>query len=263
MTADDRLIPILAKIERAKNHIRDLDRERYAFVNSGPYKIEAETNVNRRETSYYLTKAGKVPLTFATATGDILHNLRSALDHLAYQLVIIGIGGIEPTWKVYFPVADSPAIYETTKMGKIKGMRQEAIDAIDRAKPYKGGDDTLWCLHRLNIIDKHRLVLLIGSGLQHVDITHRRYETGGESRFQEVLVQPVNRLPLVKEGDILWTDVATPDMPWPHVDYQLQFTFDIALGEPEVLKGKSLLETLQQTCDLVDNLISSFEPLLR
>lgn len=44
--------------------------------------------------------------------GDILHNLRSALDCLAWQLAITHLGR-EPTDKeagiIYFPLADGPA----------------------------------------------------------------------------------------------------------------------------------------------------------
>jgi hypothetical protein len=34
-------------------------------------------------------------------------------------------------------------------------MAQAAIDAIDAGKPYEGGTNALWCLHRLDIADKH------------------------------------------------------------------------------------------------------------
>lgn len=46
------------------------------------------------------------------------------------------------------------------------------------------------------------------------------------------------------------------------VDEKPQLTFDVGFGEPEVVEGKSALETLIQTLDYVDNLILSFKPLL-
>ena len=50
-------------------------------------------------------------------------------------------------------------------------MRQDAIDAIRALEPYKGGKgENLWVLHRLNNIDKHRLIVTVGSSFQSVDV---------------------------------------------------------------------------------------------
>jgi hypothetical protein len=49
-------------------------------------------------------------------------------------------------------------------------MRQEAIDAIDATKPYAGGNDALWRIHKLNNVDKHRLLITVGSMVRSVDI---------------------------------------------------------------------------------------------
>jgi hypothetical protein len=51
------------------------------------------------------------PVGVAALTGDVLNNLRSALDHLAYQLVLVGTGDVAPTWRVYFPIADDAKAY--------------------------------------------------------------------------------------------------------------------------------------------------------
>ena len=41
------------------------------------------------------------------------------------------------------------------------------------------------------------------------------------------------------------------------------FAFEIAFGEPQVAEGEPLLETLQGMKDLVNNLISDFDPFLK
>lgn len=41
------------------------------------------------------------------------------------------------------------------------------------------------------------------------------------------------------------------------------FAFEIAFGEPQVAEGEPLLETLQGMNDLVNNLISDFDPFLK
>jgi hypothetical protein len=104
------------------------------------------------------------------AVGDAIHNLRSALDHLAYQLVDIGTEGKGPFEDVYFPISRNAAIYEKAKVRKVAGMVKEAIGAIDAVKPYGGGNDLLWDLHRFDILDKHRLLILVGSAFQSVNL---------------------------------------------------------------------------------------------
>jgi hypothetical protein len=96
------------------------------------------------------------------SAGDIVHNLRSALDHLAHQLVLVGSPGKEPTRRIEFPIAKDFATYEKDKRAKVEGMRQDAIAAIDALKPYKGGNDDLWRIHELDNIDKHRGLFTIG-----------------------------------------------------------------------------------------------------
>src|SRR5438132_5583994 len=50
--------------------------------------------------------------------------------------------------------------------------RQDATSgaAIDALRPYKGGNDVLWQLHELNNVDKHRLILTVGSALRSTDL---------------------------------------------------------------------------------------------
>jgi hypothetical protein len=48
-------------------------------------------------------------------------------------------------------------------------MSSAAIAAIDAVQPYGGRNDVLWHLHELNNIDKHRLILTVGSALHSFD----------------------------------------------------------------------------------------------
>jgi hypothetical protein len=103
--------------------------------------------------------------------GDAIQNLMSTLDHLAYQIVCSDTADNPPKPdRIYFPISDDAAKYERIKRGKIEGARQETFDAIDTLKPYKGGNDLLWSLHKLNNIEKHRLLLTVGSQAAGVNI---------------------------------------------------------------------------------------------
>jgi hypothetical protein len=142
LTADDRIILIKVKIERAKKCLLDLKSELKGF------------GLRRFYTADF-RKHRILPFDTIAIAGDVVHNLRSALDHLAHQLVLVG-SGAEPNHRVAFPISENAAAYERHKARKVEGMSLEAIKAIDALKPYKGGDDTLWQISVLDNIDKHR-----------------------------------------------------------------------------------------------------------
>ena len=115
---------------------------------------------------YYLVKADEPPALVSRLLLATLANLRSALDHLAYHLAVVNGTTDQKVLKTtYFPISDDAAKYKAEAPGKVKGMSEAAIDAIDACKPYKGGTDALWQLHKLNNIDKHRMIVILGSAI--------------------------------------------------------------------------------------------------
>lgn len=269
MTADERLARICVKVERAKEHLHNLEVEVRSFFNTNPYVVGAKHDPQTRKLIYYLVSVREMPITIAAIAGDVLQNLRSALDHLAYQLVLVGSGTTVPLTHVYFPIADDAAKYKTEQPRKVKGMRPVAIKAIDAVKPYKGGNDMLWRLHKLNNIDKHRLVITVGSAFQSVNVGHNMQRTmqrlmreawPDDSSIVPVLdlyIRPADRMFPLKAGDELYIDA-----PEAEVNEKMQFVFDVAFGEPQIVEGEPLIETLRQMIDLVNNVVLSFKPLL-
>ena len=254
------------KIERANKHIRELQAAILAFNATNPHEVSAKRDPQTRKLIYYVLKAEPVPVEIAMIAGDILHNLRSALDHLAYQLFMVGTRGVGDPKHVYFPIFDDAAKYKAGVGGKVKGMRQDAIDAIDAIKPYKGGNDTLWRLHKLDNFDKHRLLITVGAAFSNFNVgQHLGPKLAEMMKAQglpmpaipDLYISPTDRMFPLKAGDELFIDA--PDA---EVNEKIKFLFDIAFGEPGVFEGDSILETLQGMLDLVNNLVSDFAPLL-
>src|SRR3972149_3205168 len=112
MTADERLTLIRVKIERAKKHVGGIQAAIRAFHDTRPYMVGAKRNPQTRQLIYYVSDLKPVPITIAAVAGDALQNLRSALDHLAYQLVVVGVGGPPPDpTRVCYPIARDAASY--------------------------------------------------------------------------------------------------------------------------------------------------------
>ena len=262
------IAPIVSRIERAKKHILDLEQAFSAFVDKeSAYAARFEDDAKAGERRYYLATAKNLPLDLALITGDAVHNLRSALDHLAYLLVNVGTHGTGPSSHVYFPIFENASKYKAGLSGKVKGMRQDAIDAISATEPYGGGNgDAFYQLHCLNNIDKHRLLLTVWANFQshtllpsqraHAERIYLGSHPGGTPPdLRDVFIAPtVKRFPL-KQGDIILT------VPFAEVENNLQIRLDIAFGEPKVLQGKSVFETLHDLMDRIHDLVLRFDRL--
>jgi hypothetical protein len=256
---------ITAKLERAKKHVEDLNVALIAFWDAEPYVIRFEDDPNTRERTYYVLSVQDLPPEIVTIVGDALHNLRSALDHLAYQLVVAAGG--KPDINTAFPIAKSFESYMSPKGRlKVKGMRQDAIKAIDAHKPYKGGNDTLWHLHELNNIEKHRLLITACSTnrarsmtpSERADVTKIFVGSQPNDPIPEFrgMLKAVTPVPL-KAGDKLLT------VPQYELEQYIHFHFDLLSNEPGVIDRKPLVEALHQMTQLVGKIILEFDVLLK
>jgi hypothetical protein len=260
MTADERLVLLSVKIDRAKKQIVDLVSARQAFLDTHPYEVSSKRDAETRKPIYYVTKADAAPTILAAASGEIFHNLRSALDHLAYQLFLVGTGGGSGKGnRVYFPIARDATEYKRDSRQKVKGLRKDAIDAIDAIEPYGGGKgNDLWTLHALNNIDKHRLIVTVGGSFQSVgigSIISRMLPEGFKDTKIELGLKPADVLCPLKVGDQLFIDA--PDS---EISKEMTFGLDVAISEPRIIDGRPLTETVQHFADLVSDIVPTFKP---
>ena len=266
-TLDERLKHITLKIKRAKEHVVDLERQLRAFLESNPYKVGARQDPETRKLIYYVTSAEPVPDCLPLVAGDAIQNLMSALDHLAYQIVCSDTGDNppNPNW-IYFPIADDAVKYEAKKHGKIEGARQETFDVIDALKPYKGGNDLLWALYRLNNIEKHRLLLTVGSQAAGINLGQLMANYLGGAfpaeavtalESMNVFLNPADKGFPLSPGFELYIG-AVDEKPNP----KQQFRFNVVLSESGIIDGKPLLETVNQFMALVESIVTALTPRL-
>jgi hypothetical protein len=104
-----------------------------------------------------------IPDDWGPLIGDVLHNLRSALDHLAHALAVENVGTPLPKEigaSVEFPIFDGEVNFHRHGRPKIVGLSSEAQTAIEALQPYRRYPDPhidpLWLLYQLSNIDKHR-----------------------------------------------------------------------------------------------------------
>ena len=94
-------------------------------------------------------------------TGIYINAIRSSLDILATSLAYRY--RIPDPEDHYFPVAGSKTIFESLRGYKgaefVQGLPDVEQVKIKSFKPYEGGNKTLWALHRLDILRKHKRLI--------------------------------------------------------------------------------------------------------
>ncbi len=102
---------------------------------------------------------------------------------------------------ISFPIFDDANEYNSYAAGKVKGMPASAIAAIDATKPYRGGNDVLWQIHRLNNIDKHRFLITLGSAFRSVDLGAHMQQMMSELKpelskiqFPPLFIKPADKM---------------------------------------------------------------------
>ena len=92
LDARDRLIIVQVKIERAKKQLRDLAAEILTLTHTTIIHRDPKTGVPPHPITFMWNPDFKTVPTLSfdvvAISGDLVHNLRSALDHLAQQLVL-------------------------------------------------------------------------------------------------------------------------------------------------------------------------------
>ena len=160
---------VRAKLDRADAHIRDLKSELSVLIEIAHRNLAREVD---GEFSKLVYVAGHVPHlgpNLSAMVGDALFDMRSAWDHLAWQLVVLDGG--TPGESTQFPVYSSRMNKKgTTRIPTIQPRirRQDILDAIDAVQPYNRHESWLshlWVVHQLNNWDKHRVLLAMVAGI--------------------------------------------------------------------------------------------------
>ncbi len=149
------------KVERAYKHISDIESLLGVFVGSDFYDLTVEQHTDSGENFLRCgIKTRLEEVKVALIIGDALHNLRSALDLLYYDTVVLCNGS--PTKWTRFPFTDTreQLINRLNCALKEKRIDRNVYNLIlGITKPYQTGNVTLWTLDDLNITDKHQLLI--------------------------------------------------------------------------------------------------------
>lgn len=160
------LLPSIdAKLKRAEYHLRKLDE--VAASGAVTDLITTRTDRDRHGRVRIRVEAiDEMPPEWSVWIGECVHDMRTALDHLAYGLNIIGSRKDPPPnhSDSAFPTCPNRRAYRTSKNVRkaIAYFPPGARTRIERVQPYHGRKNDPWGarrlsdLARLSNIDKHR-----------------------------------------------------------------------------------------------------------
>jgi hypothetical protein len=217
---------VAAKLDRADLHIGELGKAVEAFLMPGPFDAERVVIDDGRTHVVRWSRTASIPMSISLIAGDAVHNLRSALDHLAVEIERVGAGrDLTPDEerKPQFPVALNEKTFNQQVKRYFEFASSRAIDIMRSFQPYSLATvdprlSLLYQVSELDNADKHRM-------LSSTPITPVAVHVGwGQSHPHEWVPGPHRPFePGLELGRYLFADPTSPD------DTPLEFRFGLTL----------------------------------
>jgi hypothetical protein len=166
---------INARLERAKESIIMLTAETEAILGCGGDGRMASNHLDREQSVQGVGQpdARVLPPRLGVLAGESIYLVRSALNHLACQLVIAAGG--KPGHHTAFPIFGADPAFSESSLARynrcVEGMSDATKDRIKRMQPYhrygRLNENVLWILDDMSCTDQNEALAL---GIS----THRR-----------------------------------------------------------------------------------------
>jgi hypothetical protein len=179
--------------------------------------------------------------------GAYVNAIRSSLDILASALA--RRYNIPRPDKAYFPVAGSETAFATGNYkgsNFVKGLPLPERSIIVALKPYKGGNKTLWGLHQLDILRKHRRLLDVQINPQRLTLS------SGEPLTDDFAPVAIGWLRVNEETVLGLIRNGAPD-------YEMKFIPYIAINEVEIAEGQPIVPLLNHFANMAKFIIHMFD----
>lgn len=183
-----------AKTARAQKHIGDASRAAAEYEQAHPYEIRQERTGRPGEVAFSFHLRKPVPVELLTIIGDVVHNMRSCLDSVAFELARQHLGGTmtdKQERAAQFPIVidrgEFDEFFDGHKLRKqMYGQRER--DTMRCVQPFAIPDEAASCgvkwttppdeeyrinelarLNHISNVDKHRRLPLLS---WYLDIVH-------------------------------------------------------------------------------------------
>jgi hypothetical protein len=208
------------------------------------------------------------PLLLATILGDMVHNLRSSLDHLVFELAFLGLRGKKIPDKTAFPASLTRANWCSNKVQQVllEGVLQKHRALLYQAQPCYRKRDTvsptarrrrkrhpIADLHDLWNEDKHRIVQSVVLVPNEMRPTLGPFVNCLPARQPRINLDFLG-LPVKPETEVLEIPVRVTG-PQPRVQVQIEIAGQISLRN-----GFPVLNAMSDIGEYVKAIVERFQP---
>jgi hypothetical protein len=190
-----------------------------------------------------------VPEAFALVIGDVVHNCRAALDHLATAIA----RSEDPEAKIHYPMRREREAFVSPDKGLTNMLRpiEKAIPGatkliLDQVRPVDDAFDRFWAFHDLDNDDKHNLLI---PTVTFASVTNVNARIGthviSNCMFGDNAAEPMN--------------IITSDGLPIAVENNFHVAVDIKFGDVGPFQNDPVIPTLAQIADMVARTIKVFE----
>lgn len=210
------------KVARAREHFKQLDAERRAFIDTQPFVYIPHHDSETGRHEIRVRKFADPPIRLGLLAGDVIHNYRGALDHLVYQ--VAGYGPHRESGRgkwTQFPIFDNERDFHSKKAIYLKGVPKEAVPVFEACQPYKDPDIASGTIARLDDRDKHRVLTPVVAA-----------PLAGRLRLQEadaIKVETPKGLTYLDDGTVVCVFWTAPKV---HVVAHFEMDTTLLFGDP-------------------------------
>jgi hypothetical protein len=248
------LASVREKIFRAEEHLAPIKTSIEACLDKCHVISERDPDV----TTFRFTLNLPTPdLRLSIMIGECLHNLRSALDHIVWQLVLVNTQ--TPIKENMFPVCETvDGFNRQASRQRLHGISVAAQTLIEGLQPYAAGYPVhlhpLWVVNQLNNIDKHRALVLAAVYGSNATISATHEPTG-------LVFGEISGIETLRDGAIITIRCADINLA-KEMNMQIKTQLSVVFEETPV----NGFEVNSIMCGVVkfikDRVIPTFEPLL-
>lgn len=250
------------KLARAKKHIYDVQAALERTPPGERYAESTDVDFESVTQSQYIHPIWDDNLTEANcAAGDAVHNLRSALDSLAFALSMKFVPALSDRErkKVAFPIKRSKDAFVQSESEITQRLGTGVYAALVKWKPYDGGNILLWGISYFDNIDKHRQLLSFGHVVSQKfpgSVLGSGAPLGSVALNSPPSVKREPWQPYDKEIKMATAPLAEG---WSPPTREQKRYVDLTCGDNEALAAYPVVELLTKMSDLTEQILVEFE----
>jgi len=239
----------LLKLGRAKEHFAVLRQECEDFIGDEPWDWRTEYATledGLREYTVYASVEWEPPIELGLIAGDVVQNLRAALD----QLIWGNSERDKRDRRTAFPIYLTEEDYREYAPPKIRGIQEQGRDFIEQWQPFQLDERAkahpLAMLQELSNIDKHRTLLPVAVARRNEFVTGY-----GEWKIEEITYHQPSSAQLLEEALVMTFTTSGEPPDRSTVDPYL--TFELAV------EGRTLQDFESMILYVGNDILGSFE----